>query len=222
MVRAGCNEGTVIITEDQFAGKGQAGNSWQSEPGSNLTFSLVLKPTFLSPNQQFLITVAVSLAIKNALEDHLPGEIKIKWPNDIYFKENKIAGILIENVLRGSNFDYCIIGIGLNVNQDVFPGLEQAISMKMINGNETNRNLLLNSLLEQIDQFYGQLKEGHGEAMKKEYHDSLLGRGEERNFRTAQADFTGMIQATDENGRLIIWTPEKTYRFNHKEVEILF
>ena len=109
MVKNGCNEGTVIITDDQFAGKGQQGNTWQSEPGSNLTFSLVLKPGFLSPNQQFLITVAVSLALKSTLEEYLPGEIQIKWPNDIYYRERKIAGILIENVLRGSNFDYCIV-----------------------------------------------------------------------------------------------------------------
>ena len=78
LVKSGTMDGTVVITDDQFAGKGQTGNSWQSETGQNLTFSLVLKPTFLNPNKQFLITIAISLALKSMLEEHLPGEVKVK------------------------------------------------------------------------------------------------------------------------------------------------
>ena len=222
LVKAGCNEGNIVITDDQFAGKGQTGNTWQSEPSRNLTFSLVLKPAFLSPNEQFMLTVAVSRAIQDTLAEYLPGEVKIKWPNDIYFGERKIAGILIENVLRGSEFEYCIIGIGLNVNQESFPGVDRAVSMKLISGEEFDRNEILNSLLLSVDNYYTCIRNGEGLELKKKYHENLLGKGEERQFRTAGNEFTGIIQATDEHGRLIVWSPEKTYRFNHKEVEMLF
>ena len=97
LLQSGAKEGTIVITDNQIAGKGQRGNVWVSEPNQNLTFSLILHPHFLIPNEQFLITIAVSLALKEVLEEFLPGEVKIKWPNDIYYRGSKLAGLLIEN-----------------------------------------------------------------------------------------------------------------------------
>lgn len=222
LVRTGSREGTVVITNDQFDGKGQTGNSWQAAPGQNLTFSLVLRPSFLDPNEQFFITMAVSLALKAVLEAYLPGEIKVKWPNDIYYKEKKIAGMLIENVLRGSSFEACIIGIGLNVNQDSFPELPRATSMKAVSGKRYELNSLLNELMVQIDQLYVMLKEDERQNLRDQYHEALLGRGKERQFKVGDKEITAVIQATDAAGRLIVWSPEQTYRFAHKEVEMLF
>lgn len=222
LVKAGYREGTVVITDDQFAGKGQTGNEWQSQAGKNLTFSLILQPTFIKPHEQFLLTIAVSLALQACLEEHLSGKVRIKWPNDIYFGDKKIAGILIENILRGNSYDYAVVGIGLNVNQEDFPKLEKATSMKRVSHQAFALNILLNSLLEALEQQYNRLKSGKLADMRKEYHENLLGLGEDRHFRTADHEFEGVIQATDELGRLIVWSPEETYFFNHKEVEMLF
>src|SRR5690606_4492328 len=105
-------EGTVIMAVDQYAGKGQKGTSWQSEPGKNLTFSLLLTPAFLDPKNQFSLTVAMSLAVARWLESLLRAAVTIKWPNDIYVSDRKIGGILIENILKGNIWKSAIVGIG--------------------------------------------------------------------------------------------------------------
>ncbi len=221
LLPAGVKEGTVVITDAQTAGKGQAGNQWHSAPGQNLTFSLILQPTFLKPNEQFLLTVAVSLGIKDMLEDILPGEVKIKWPNDIYFRDRKIAGILIENTLRGSSFVVAVVGIGLNVNQVEFPAALKAVSVKQATGRHSDLNKLLNNLLVHIAHNYAMLKERNRENWRQRYHQSMLGFGEERQFRAAGEEFTGVIRGTDEFGRLLLERGKQTLRLQHKEVAML-
>ena len=115
-------EGTLILTEDQTRGRGQMGNKWLTEKGKNLTFSIVLYPSFLRPNQHFYLTQFVSIAIQEVIQELLPDKgIKIKWPNDLYVENRKLAGILIENILSGHRIQSSILGIGLNVNQVQFP-----------------------------------------------------------------------------------------------------
>jgi len=109
----------TVFTDYQTAGKGQKGNSWESERGQNLMFSTVLYPSFLKANEQFRISELISLTIKGVLDNYVDN-ISIKWPNDIYWKEKKIAGILIENMIQGENIMYSIIGVGLNLNQETF------------------------------------------------------------------------------------------------------
>ena len=215
-------EGTIVITDDQINGKGQRGNVWISDPYQNLTFSLVLHPRFLEPNEQFLITIAVSMAIKETLDEYLPGEAKIKWPNDIYYKNNKIAGLLIENVLRGSSFESCIVGIGLNVNQTAFTKDLRATSMKFEGVEGYNLNTVLNALIEHIAKYYFQLREDDSEPLRDQYHKSLLGLNEKRQFRDSKAEFTGVIEGTDAFGRLLIRCGDESLVFQHKEVKMLF
>ena len=119
-------EGTTIITSRQTSGKGQKGNRWQSEPGKNLTFSIILKPGFLDVKQQFKLNFAVSLGIFDFLSSFFKSHVKIKWPNDIYYKDSKIAGILIENSIRSMKMQHSIVGVGLNVNQ------EEALSPELV------------------------------------------------------------------------------------------
>jgi BirA family biotin operon repressor/biotin-[acetyl-CoA-carboxylase] ligase len=214
-------EGTVVITDDQFAGKGQTGNQWRSFPGQNLTFSLILRPAFLIPNEQFLITVILSLGIKEALEEILPGEVKIKWPNDIFFNNKKIAGLLIENVLRGNNFDTCVAGIGLNVNQTDFPDNITATSVKLVTNQEVELNLMLNSLMASIAAFYFKLQDAR-KSLQENYQQSMLGLGEKRKFKAAGDEFVGIIQGTDEFGRLQVKKGNEILFFQHKEVQMLF
>ena len=220
-LKQGAKEGTIIITDDQFAGKGQKGNEWHSEPGQNLTFSIILKPHQLAPKQQFLITVAVSLAIKDALENHLPGEVIIKWPNDIYFQRKKIAGLLIENTLRGTKFESCIIGIGLNVNQQEFNYGMQATSMAVLSNNSFDRNEVFNQILSAVDKYYSIVIKGNVDSLLPQYHTALLGYGVNKWFKTADTEFEGVIEGTDDFGRLIIRSDEKYLLFQHKEVAMI-
>jgi len=113
-------EGTVILTHDQYAGKGQATNKWESAPHKNLTFSVILLPKFLLARKQFLLNQVVSLSVFDTLKEYIGEGLAIKWPNDIYVFNKKITGILIQNNLRGSTLQSSIVGIGLNVNQKQF------------------------------------------------------------------------------------------------------
>ena len=128
----------VVVTDFQTSGKGQGRNVWQSENGKNLLFSIALDMSFLKAEDQFLLTQMVSVAMINVLKKYLPEEnLFIKWPNDIYFNNRKIAGILIKNEIKGMMLGTSIIGIGLNVNQTDFDeSLPNPISMKMITGKD--------------------------------------------------------------------------------------
>jgi len=114
-------EGTVIMAENQFAGRGQQQNGWFTEAGKNLTFSLLLKPHFLDIADQFDMVRVISLGVFDALEPLVGKKLKIKWPNDIYYGDHKLGGILIENLIQAGQIRNSIIGIGINVNQERFP-----------------------------------------------------------------------------------------------------
>lgn len=150
-----CTQGTVeefhTVTADfQTAGKGQRGNSWESERQKNLLFSFVLYPTALEAKSQFYLSMLVSTSIVDALSDYTKG-FSIKWPNDIYWKDKKLAGILIENMLEGKYIAQCIVGIGLNVNQKEFHSpAPNPISLYQITGAEINREELLKKILHRI------------------------------------------------------------------------
>lgn len=126
--------GTVIYTPCQSAGRGQRGNSWESEPGKNITFSLLIKNIPIPPASQFYISEAVSIAIVEVLSSYSPG-FSVKWPNDIYFHDKKVCGILIEHSLVGSAIAHSIIGVGININQTVFTSdAPNPTSLKLITG----------------------------------------------------------------------------------------
>ena len=110
---------TTVTTDFQTSGRGQRGNSWESERGQNLMFSFVLYPAFLKARKQFLLSQIISLAIKEELDTHV-SDVSIKWPNDIYWKDKKICGMLIENDLTGTHISRSIAGIGININQEAF------------------------------------------------------------------------------------------------------
>ena len=120
-IAAESENGTVVVTHAQTAGRGQRGNSWESAPGENITMSLLLRPSHIAPAAQLAISQAVSVAIVNVLKRYLPDrEVSIKWPNDIYVDDRKICGILIENTISGHSIEYSIVGVGINVNQREF------------------------------------------------------------------------------------------------------
>jgi BirA family biotin operon repressor/biotin-[acetyl-CoA-carboxylase] ligase len=146
-------DGTVILADEQYAGRGQTGNVWLSEPNKNLTFSLIYHTSFLLATEQFYLNMAVSLGIWSTVSNQL-STVKIKWPNDIYVNHQKIAGILIENTISGMYLKYSVIGIGLNVNQDTFPTDVPATSLKCLTGQELDRQSVLNKLLNAVEGYF--------------------------------------------------------------------
>ena len=144
----------VVVADFQTSGKGQGRNVWESEDGKNLLFSIALDMSFLKAEDQFLLTQMVSVAMINVLKNYLPEEnLFIKWPNDIYFNNKKIAGILIKNEIKGMMLGTSIIGIGLNVNQTSFDeSLPNPISMKMITGKDYDLEMLLNEICNKLSQ----------------------------------------------------------------------
>lgn len=164
------SHGTVILADEQTAGRGQRGNNWVSEPGSNLLASFIWKPDNLAVIDQFRLAQVVSLALREMLQ-HYEIPAQIKWPNDIYVEKQKIAGILIENQLNGSMIEYAIIGIGLNVLQTEFEGM-QATSMRKEKGNVLLIRDIVDSIFVRLERFFSLLHAT--DVLQKHYLENLM------------------------------------------------
>jgi len=215
-------EGTVIMAENQYAGRGQQQNTWHAEPGKNLTFSLLLKPTFLPVSQQFDLTRAISISVFDTLRPLLGSELKIKWPNDVYFGDKKLGGMLIENILSGSTIKYSIIGIGLNVNQENFPETAtNATSVKQILRKDYDLRTLLADICTHIEPNYLKLKAGDTAFVRKEYLKRLYWLNEKKRFKAAGTEFEGVITGVTESGMLQVEHDGHISTCNLKEIEFL-
>lgn len=215
-------EGTVIMAVEQTDGKGQAGNKWLAEPGKNLTFSLLLKPTFLSPIQQFDLNIAICVSIYEVLFPLLGSQLKIKWPNDIYFENKKLGGILIENTLQGMEWKDSIIGIGVNVNQEDFNRVNNACSIKQLLHHEYIITNLLYELCESIEKKYIQLKNQGVLSLKSLYINNLYGLNQVRKYSLDGVLVEGKIIDVDTEGQLIVDFNGHSARFNFKEIQFVF
>ena len=196
-------EGTVVCTDFQTKGRGQLTNVWEAEAGKNILCSILLRPKMLPIKQQFLISQAISVAIVNVLNTFAEG-FSIKWPNDIYYKENKIAGILIENTLSSASIDTCIIGLGLNVNQTIFvSNAPNPISLHNIIGKETSVQTLLESILHKFGKVY-ELVYSDTQSLRQTYFSHLLFNGDMRTYKDGNGTFRGKIVDVEDFGHLII------------------
>jgi BirA family transcriptional regulator, biotin operon repressor / biotin---[acetyl-CoA-carboxylase] ligase len=210
-------EGTLVITDNQTAGRGQRGNTWESDAGKNLTFSLVLKPTFLSAKDQFRLNMAVSLGLFDYLTSQLT-DVKIKWPNDMMLGNQKTCGMLIENQLSGQQIQHSIVGIGLNVNQEHFP-LPTPTSMFNKKGHAFDLNDALAELMQWIEGRYLQLRATID--LKEDYVNALYGRGEKRSFKSGEEVFEGMITGIDPVGLLEVEVSGRRRYFDLKQIQFL-
>jgi BirA family biotin operon repressor/biotin-[acetyl-CoA-carboxylase] ligase len=215
-------EGTVIITDNQTSGKGQRGNTWESQPGKNLTLSIILKPRFLPLTRQFDLTVVSSLALTNTLVDIGMPAPQIKWPNDIYYKGSKIAGILIENSVRSNILEWSILGIGLNVNQSGFK-TAGATSVKLELRDEVNLEWVLQNLLRRLSEYYAVLKSGRYRELRALYMERLMWLNEQRTFQNnaLNTSFSGVIQRVSDQGKLIIAIDNHQEAFDFKTITFL-
>ena len=216
-------EGTVIMAEEQYAGRGQQQNTWHSEPGKNLTFSLLLKPHFLSVGDQFDLNRAASLGVYDALHPILGDELKIKWPNDIYYGDRKLGGMLIENTIQGGQLKDSVIGIGLNINQENFPsGASNATSVKQILQKDYDLTLLLSEICKYVEVYYLKLKAGQIDFVRNAYLSRLYWLNEVKSFESNDEVFNGTIKNVLPNGLLAIEdTNGRQLEFNLKELKFL-
>jgi BirA family biotin operon repressor/biotin-[acetyl-CoA-carboxylase] ligase len=216
-------EGTVIMAEAQYAGRGQQQNGWHAEPGKNLTFSILLKPTFLSVTDQFDLVRAISLGVFDVLYPMLGDQLKIKWPNDIYYADKKMGGMLIENMIQGGQIKNAIIGIGLNINQEIFPGhLPNAVSVKQILHQDYDLKALLSEICRHIEAYYLNLKAGKISFVRKTYLSRLYWLNEKKSFRSKEGMFDGVINNVKDSGMLVVKNnKEEEMEFSLKEIEFV-
>lgn len=215
-------EGTVVLAHYQENGKGQQGNFWESEANKNLLFSLILYPNWLGAGKQFLISKVVSLALVEVLKIKIE-DVSIKWPNDIYVGSKKIAGILIENTIKGTNLESSVIGIGLNVNQELFvSSAPNPISLKQLTGNYFQIQSVLNEFIATFYSLLNDLKQGNYSKINETYLLNLFGNNEWRLYRKEGKEFVARIVEIGNFGQLKL--EEKSgliSEFMFKEVEFV-
>ena len=209
-------QGSVYLTEDQTAGRGQGNNRWHSTAGANLTLSLLLRPAHLSVDRIFALTQVASLAVCDAVTDHLgslaSNRVRIKWPNDLYVGDQKLAGILIQNGLRGNRINWSVLGTGLNVNETAFPPELQAsaTSMYLLTGGTVERGDVLTSYFEHVGRWYELLEAGKFGAIDRAYQERLYRRNESVSFLEVEENrlFLATVRGTDAGGRLLLLHPD--------------
>ena len=215
-------EGTVIFAHEQQNGRGQMGNTWKTEAGKNLTLSIILYPDFLDADKQFYLNMAICLAVKDFCESVLTDEIKIKWPNDIYWHNKKLGGVLIENTINGNRISSSVIGIGVNVNQEGFDEtLPNPVSLFQISNFNFKLSILVEALCVFIEKYYLQLRQMHFNFLDKGYTVALYRYQQTHEFRKGEQILKGEINGVAKDGKLILHSNGKESRYAFKEIEFV-
>lgn len=213
-------EGTVVVTSNQTQGRGQRGNSWEAEPGQNITLSVVLSPRFLAVGQQFYLNMAISLAVLDFGKTYLPGLLTLKWPNDLFYGDKKWGGILLENLVNGTSLQHTVAGIGLNINQTHF-GSPHAVSLSQVTGQWYELPVLISHLLENIEKRYLELRQLRLERLRHDYLQHLYRYQQLSRFAVKGQEVTGQILGVDESGRLAVAIAGRVAYFVSKEIVYL-
>jgi BirA family biotin operon repressor/biotin-[acetyl-CoA-carboxylase] ligase len=196
-------DGMAFITQNQWGGKGQRGKNWLSQPGQNLTMSIVLEPGSLILTQQFLFSAAIALGILKLVKSLKKGKWSIKWPNDIYWNDRKAAGILIENVILGQNWSFSVVGIGLNLNQETFPPeIPNAVSLKNITGKNYEPVPLAKDVVTVVQSQISLLKKKPGKILSN-FNQSLYKRSSTITLKKGSHIFEATINGVDKSGFLL-------------------
>lgn len=213
---------TLIGSYSQSSGRGQGENKWEAESFKNITISLILNPFFVEAVQQFRISEIISLGVFDYVSKHI-NLVSIKWPNDIYVGDKKIAGILIEHLIMGSSISSSICGIGLNINQEIFNSdAPNPVSLKQITGKDYDIEIELEELLACIDARYKMLEEGKEEKIREDYHSALYLKTGLHLFQDENGVFEAKLIGVNEIGQLVLKDKENCFRvYNHKEISFL-
>jgi len=202
--------GTCYFAHEQTSGKGQRGKTWATERGMNILISIVLKPDFLQPIQQFQLSACIAVATHQFLDKYDEGSLKIKWPNDLYWRDRKLGGVLIENIVRsreseGGTWDWAVVGIGININQESFTAdLKNPVSLKQVTGKSFDQIRLAKELCISIDQFYKRLINKEATAILERYNQLLYKKDEMVKLRKGNRIFSAVIKNITPSGQLIV------------------
>jgi BirA family biotin operon repressor/biotin-[acetyl-CoA-carboxylase] ligase len=204
--------GDVVTALEQTAGRGRRGGRWATAPGLDMACSVVLCPEDLSAMEQFRLAKAVAVAVRSVVAGHMertghdPGNVRIKWPNDILVGRDKVAGILLENELRGSRVAMSVVGVGLNVNSTGFEEAWQATSLLVATGTGAPLAEVLQVLLEAMEQAWQRMAK-EPEALAREYTEQLWARGRFTDFELDGRPWRGRALEVDAQGRLVVESP---------------
>jgi BirA family biotin operon repressor/biotin-[acetyl-CoA-carboxylase] ligase len=220
-IQAGlANHGTTWFALEQTAGKGQRGKSWLTTPNQNIMLSTVVTPGLIA-TRQFLLSATVALACYDFYKKHAGDETRIKWPNDVYWRDRKAGGILIENVFRGADWLYAVVGIGINVNQIAFdPSLLNPVSLKQITGKDFDAAEMGKELCQALENRYQTLQKGGIDSIMQQYQQVLYKMHQPVTLKKGTILFETTIRGVSDTGRLL--TKDVIEReFDFGEVELI-
>ncbi len=211
---------TVAVADYQTAGRGSGTNTWESERGQNLLFSILLRPSSLKTWQMFSVSEVSALALLHTLSGYGEG-FSIKWPNDIYWHDGKIAGMLIENDLSGKSVKRCVIGIGLNVNQTVFQSdAPNPVSLAQILGKAVDREKVLDEFLSHFESLFAKMESGEYAEIHRSYKECLYRRSGTHLYEDENGEFAAETEDVEPTGRLVLRLADATRRsYGFKEVK---
>lgn len=217
-------DGTVVVAKHQLKGRGQMGSIWNSQEAKNLTFSVFKDVSFITFEQHFCINLAVSLAVFKALQSFYVKGLMVKWPNDILAENKKIAGILIENVIKQNQINETIIGIGLNVNQTEFQDLPNASSLRLISGRTFDVDEVLQAVLKELELQFELLKKGEFLQLKTSYEQQLFRKNKPSTFKNIEGTlFSGYIIGISDLGHLLVKVEDDVVKsFDLKEITLMY
>jgi BirA family biotin operon repressor/biotin-[acetyl-CoA-carboxylase] ligase len=236
----GFPEGTVVVADEQTAGRGRFGRSWEAEPQTNLLFSLLLRPHFLQQDEIFVLTFAAAVSVAEVIEKAAGVRPQLKWPNDVLLEGKKVCGILLESSHRaaGSRVSYfdsnerdfdsnrlshVVLGIGLNVNQQSFsPAISsEATSLSLLTGRKFDRDEILSAILANFSSVYESLQKGDFYSVMKKWRDRSIMFGKKITISLAGKTFEGICDGVTDDGALVLQTGSGLKKFTAGEITIL-
>jgi BirA family biotin operon repressor/biotin-[acetyl-CoA-carboxylase] ligase len=212
--------GMAIFTADQQKGKGQRGKTWEAAKDQSLALSILIKPDFLTVQQQFLLSALIALGTRAWLATQVAtDQFRIKWPNDLYWNHQKIGGILIENIVTsGGEWNWAIVGIGINLDQDQFPSdLPNPVSLFQLNGKKSEPATAAKSLCASLSDFFQSAMNKDEQKILEQYQQFLYGSGELCSFSRAGVSFQAIPLGVTPQGELLLDRIEKPIQ--HGELE---
>ena len=215
---------TIVVAKQQNRGRGQMGKVWASNAGENLTFSVFKRISNLQFSNQFYLSIVTSLALYKTLKYYNVPNLFVKWPNDILSANKKIAGILIENIVKKSKLEYSIIGIGLNVNQTEFNDLVSATSLKNSCGKTFDLDEVMHKFIVEFKIAFKSLDSGATEALKADYESKLFRKNKPSTFKNAEGNlFSGFIKGISSSGNLVLLLEDEIIEeFTLNEITLLY
>lgn len=211
----GASQGTVVVADAQTAGKGRRGRGWESPAGENIYMSILLRPDCV-PDRAPMLTLVMAYSVAKVLKEFGFVDVQIKWPNDLVLSGKKICGILTEMQLKGSEIDYVVVGVGINVNTNEFPQelKETATSLYLQSGRVSDRQMMVESIVEFFGKAYSQfLKTQNLSFLRNEYNDMLVNVGKEVRVLEPGNEYTAYAQGINSEGELLVQTKEGEEKF---------